>query len=417
MIPRHSAKFMTIGVAAVLALGVTTPAVAQVPTDTAAAGRSDTTPAVSQQRIPVTKEQGGFDTTTSSGALSRQFDTTTSGMNRDTTTGAVTDTTTGAVGDTTTGVVTDTSTGAVTDTTTGAPIDTTTRQGITGINDTTVTGDTTMRDTLTTDTSTTMTDTTMMRDTTMMQDTTMQRDTTMMPSDTTTMPTDTTTMPRDTTMMPGDTSAMPSDTTTAGAVTPSPTSADTVGMYPSGPGTGRFGRGFYIGVGGGASVPMGDLHDGGYDTGWNVTVPIGWQSSTTPWGLRVDASYDRLNGGTASLPGGSVSLSDAKIWSGTLDITLQFPFGNNRSAFYLLGGGGIHHFSDYGNGQASVGGTPLYGNSNSSTTRAGINGGLGLSFGWARANVFLESRYISVFTKGNNSNYVPIILGVRFYGY
>jgi hypothetical protein len=171
-------------------------------------------------------------------------------------------------------------------------------------------------------------------------------------------------------------------------------------------------------VGGGASVPIGDLHDGGYDTGWNVTVPIGWQSSTTPWGVRVDASYDRLNGSTAPIPGGSVGLSDAKIWSGTLDLTLQFPFGSSsRSAFYLMGGGGIHHFSDYGNSQVVVNGTQLYPSTNGSTTKAGLNGGLGLSFGWARANIFLESRFVSLFTEGLNSNYVPILLGVRFYGY
>lgn len=116
MIPRHSAMFVTIGAAAVLALGVTTPAAAQLPSDTATVQRSDTTPAVSQQRIPVTKEQGTLDTTSSAGALSRPQDTT----------GAVApDTTTASI-------------------TTGVPTDTTRREGITGINDTTVNADTAM---------------------------------------------------------------------------------------------------------------------------------------------------------------------------------------------------------------------------------------------------------------------------------
>jgi hypothetical protein len=412
MILRHSASLMTIGAAAALVLGIATTATAQVPTDTASA-RSDTTPAVSQQRIPVTKDQGVYDTTTSTGALSNSYDTTGArsgadttsypgGINRDTTT--MMDTTTGAVTDTT-GIVTDTSTGNVT---TGVPIDTTTRQGITGINDTTVNADTTMRDTLMTDTSTTiMTDTT-----------TMPTDTTMMPGDTTTMPSDTTRMPTDTTMMPTDTSAIRSDSATGDVVTePTTTEADTVGLYPGSARTGRVGGGFYIGLAGGATVPMGSLHDGGYDTGWNVTVPIGWQSSNTPWGLRLDLSYDRLNGSTISSAPVSVTLSDANVWSGSLDLTLQFPFGNSGSSFYLLGGGGLHHFTDVGsdNGSAVIDGTPLSSNGDNSLTKAGVNGGAGLNFGFGRAKLFLESRFVSVFTEGKNSNYVPIILGVRVY--
>lgn len=383
MIPRYSATFMTIGAAAAFALGITSTAAAQLPGDTAAASR-DTTPAVSQQRIPVTKEQGAYDTTTSTGALSTRYDTTSarSGVdtstypgriNRDTTT--MMDTTTGAATDTT-GVVTDTSTGSVT---TGVSSDTTTRQGITGINDTTVNADTTMRDTLMTDTSTTMR--------------------------------------TDTTMMPSDTTVIRSDTTSAGAVTPSTTEADTVGLYPSSARMGSTRGGFYVGVAGGATVPMGSLHDGGYDTGWNVTVPIGWQSSTTPWGLRLDLSYDRLNGGTIATAPVNVTLSDANVWSGALDLTLQFPFGSSGSSFYLMGGGGIHHFTDVGsdNGAAVIDGTSLASSANQSLTKAGVNGGAGFNFGFGRAKLFLESRFVSVFTEGKNSNFVPIILGVRVY--
>ena len=244
MIPRHSAKLMTIGAVAAFAFGVTGTAAAQDPVDTASA-RSDTMPAVSQQRIPVTKEQGVYDTTTSTGALTTPYDTTT------------------RTGVDTTMVDTSTSPGILnTDTTTtmdttGVSSDTTTLQGITGINDTTVTADTTMRDTLMTDTSTTM-----------------MTDTTMVPDTSTTMTTDT--LMTDTTTMPTDTSVVRTDTSTGEVITEPTTEPDTIGLYPSSARTGRFGRGFWVGVGGGASVPIGNLHDGGYDTGWNVTVPIGW---------------------------------------------------------------------------------------------------------------------------------------------
>ena len=385
MIPRHSAKLMTIGAVAAFAFGVTGTAAAQDPVDTASA-RSDTMPAVSQQRIPVTKEQGVYDTTTSTGALTTPYDTTT------------------RTGVDTTMVDTSTSPGILnTDTTTtmdttGVSSDTTTRQGITGINDTTVTADTTMRDTLMTDTSTTM-----------------MTDTTMVPDTSTTMTTDT--LMTDTTTMPTDTSVVRTDTSTGEVITEPTTEPDTIGLYPSSARTGRFGRGFWVGVGGGASVPIGNLHDGGYDTGWNVTVPIGWQSATTPWGLRLDLSYDRLNGGTLATVPVSVTLSDANVWSGALDLTLQFPFGSSGSSFYLMGGGGIHHFTDVGsdNGAAIIDGTALSSSADNSLTKAGVNGGLGLNFGFGRAKLFLESRFVSVFTEGKNSNYVPIILGVRVY--
>jgi len=376
---------MTIGAVAAFAFGVTGTAAAQDPVDTASA-RSDTTPAVSQQRIPVTKEQGVYDTTTSTGALTTPSDTTTrTGVD---TTMADTSTSPGILSTDTTNTMD----------TTGVVTDTTTRQGITGINDTTVTADTTMRDTLMTDTSTTM-----------------MTDTTMVPDTSTTMTTDT--LMTDTTTMPTDTSVVRTDTSTGEVITEPTTEPDTIGLYPSSARTGRFGRGFWVGIGGGATVPIGNLHDGGYDTGWNVTVPIGWQSATTPWGLRLDLSYDRLNGGTLATVPVSVTLSDANVWSGALDLTLQFPFGSSGSSFYLMGGGGIHHFTDVGsdNGAAIIDGTALSSSADNSLTKAGVNGGLGLNFGFGRAKLFLESRFVSVFTEGKNSNYVPIILGVRVF--
>jgi hypothetical protein len=241
-------------------------------------------------------------------------------------------------------------------------------------------------------------------------------------TDTSTTMTDTTTTPNttvlpDTSTMSTDTSTVRTDTSTGEVVTQPTTGADTIGMYPSSARSGRLGRGFWIGVGGGASIPIGNLHDGGYDTGWNVTVPIGWQSASTPWGLRLDLSYNRLNGSTIASAPVNVTLSDANVWSGALDLTLQFPFGSSGSSFYLMGGGGIHHFTDVGsdNGAAVIDGTPLSSNGDNSLTKAGVNGGAGLNFGFGRAKLFLESRFVSVFTEGKNSNYVPIILGVRVF--
>jgi hypothetical protein len=183
---------------------------------------------------------------------------------------------------------------------------------------------------------------------------------------------------------------------------------DTTAMEPREVRTGRFGKGFYIGVGGGATVPTGNF-DNGFKTGWNITVPIGWQSSESPWGVRVDASYDRATGRTF----GGTSLNDASIWSGMLDLTLLLPFGNNGTGLYFMGGGGVHHFS-YGSTFNSNTPVPYTGTTSGSQTKLGVNGGVGLNFSLGATSMFVESRYINVFTPGKNTNYVPIVLGFKF---
>ncbi|HEY9516275.1 MAG TPA: hypothetical protein VIQ74_11400 [Gemmatimonadaceae bacterium] len=279
-------------------------------------------------------------------------------------------------------------------------------------------------------------DTVLSRDTTLTgRDTTMVQDTTITGGDTTMMGGDTTMMGGDTSMMGGDTSMM-GDTSTAGrdttittpdmtitsdstaystdsatgAVTVTDeTESNTADTYGGARRSGRFGEGFYVGVGGGASIPMGDLHDVGYDVGWNVTVPIGWQPSGSPLGLRLDVSYDRLNGSSENVGPVNVSLSDLNIWSGMLDLTLQFPLGGDgRSSIYFMAGGGVHRFTSSGDDDIA------FGDDEDATTEPGVNGGVGFSFGLDRAKLFLESRFVSVFTEDNNSNYVPIILGIRF---
>ncbi|HJU88487.1 MAG TPA: hypothetical protein VJ672_03800 [Gemmatimonadaceae bacterium] len=251
----------------------------------------------------------------------------------------------------------------------------------------------------------TVADTTM-RDTTM-RDTTM-RDTTA--ADTaaaavvTTPPVDTTmrdTTMRDTTMRD---TTMRDTATTAVAVTTEPVSDVLVGR-------GMFGNGFYIGIGGGGTVPMGDLSDG-YDAGFNVTVPIGWQSMTTPWGVRADLSYNRIRGAVAEFDDGEVELDDGDIWSGTLGLTAQWPVGASSTSFYLVGGGGAYHFRDFGEINSS--GTEITVESEN-ITKFGLNGGAGINFAVGAADIFVDARYVSVFTENDNTNFIPITLGVRFF--
>jgi hypothetical protein len=107
---------------------------------------------------------------------------------------------------------------------------------------------------------------------------------------------------------------------------------------------------------------------------------------------------------------------------------------NKTSSFYLLGGGGVHYFPKYGSASNSTttpgdtttttpppGGYPQVNYTTattadrSSTTRFGLNGGAGLSFGLPQGSaLFLETRYVTVFTKDQRTNYWPLVGGIRW---
>jgi hypothetical protein len=239
---------------------------------------------------------------------------------------------------------------------------------------------------------TSSTGTVVTRDTTM-RDTTM-RDTTMMGRDTTGM------MGRDTTTAVV-TDTTTTTTTTTTTVEPVPTTATTLGLGRGG----MFGNGFYIGIGGGGTMPTGDFADP-YNMGWNVTVPIGYQSMTTPWGARLDLSFNKINGDTF----GGTDFEDGNIWSAMLDLTAQWPVGGTGTGFYLVGGGGLHHFRDFDIRTSSTSTTQL-----EDQTKFGVNGGAGISFGFGATDLFVEARYVNVFTDGSDAQYVPIVLGLRFF--
>jgi len=57
--------------------------------------------------------------------------------------------------------------------------------------------------------------------------------------------------------------------------------------------------GFYMGIAGGSTIPMGDLKTSAHNSyymGWNATVPFGWDFSRIPLGIRFDLAMDNLMG-------------------------------------------------------------------------------------------------------------------------
>src|SRR5437764_498708 len=100
--------------------------------------------------------------------------------------------------------------------------------------------------------------------------------------------------------------------------------------------------GFYMGIAGGSTIPMGKLKDNvnnSYYMGWNVTVPFGWDFSGFPLGLRFDVAMDNLMGNPGFLdPSGNPTTSrNVAIYSASGGLKLNIPLGRTASRFQLLG--------------------------------------------------------------------------------
>jgi hypothetical protein len=172
--------------------------------------------------------------------------------------------------------------------------------------------------------------------------------------------------------------------------------------------------GWYLGLGGGPNIPTGMVNDF-YKPGFNVTVPIGYQPLSSPLGFRVDLSYGRFNGRSAGTNGLTAQPDDPNIWSAAANLTLDLVrFGESRrGALYLVGGGGVYRFTDFFNTnrsdndvESAFQGTP--------TTKGGVTGGAGLAFPIGGASLFVESRYTNAFTEGENTRWVPVVIGLKW---
>ena len=157
----------------------------------------------------------------------------------------------------------------------------------------------------------------------------------------------------------------------------------------------------------------------------------------TLFGLRLDLGYSQFDGGPTTIigPTGPVTLanSDPKVWSAVLNATMNFPLNEAKTtALYLVGGGGVYMFRDYGRGSALaafLGNDVLDPNDTdfeSSLNKFGLQGGGGLQFGIGSLGLFLESRFVNVFAdrgddldfdeffgdRSEHVRWIPLILGV-----
>jgi hypothetical protein len=163
-----------------------------------------------------------------------------------------------------------------------------------------------------------------------------------------------------------------------------------------------------FGVMGGASIPTGDFSNT-LSTGWNAGALLNFGFANSPVALRVDGSWNQF--GFKNVTNGP----HLRVLDATADAL--FSFGTKSPAqFYVLGGVGVYNFKVTGNNNN-------FDFSTGSTTKFGLNGGVGVKFTAGPVAPFVEARYHYIFSGSDFSNngtnsakfqMIPISVGLTF---
>ena len=157
-------------------------------------------------------------------------------------------------------------------------------------------------------------------------------------------------------------------------------------------------KSYAIGIGGGASIPVGKLGDI-EKTGYSALLTLALGSPDFPIGVRLDGIYNNL---TQATPVTGAAAGDLRVTGALFNLVYAFP--GTYAKPYVLAGAGW-----YGS-KADTTGAKTQNN-------LGFNGGLGITFGFGPAAAFLEARYHSVsrtVAKGGVFQFVPITFGLMF---
>lgn len=186
-----------------------------------------------------------------------------------------------------------------------------------------------------------------------------------------------------------------------------------------------------FGIAGGATLPVSDLKDVS-KTGWHAGALLDVGIPLFPLGFRVDAMWNQL---------GKKDFGDYSLKHRIIDGTANavYTFGAMApTKFYLIGGVGVYNVKTELEGSPPVAfavadrdartsaqgisrqiAPPsrqiLGGSDNSDTeTKFGLNAGLGLRFQLTGFSTFVEARWHTIFTEGNNAQMIPISVGITF---
>ena len=147
---------------------------------------------------------------------------------------------------------------------------------------------------------------------------------------------------------------------------------------------------FQIGGAAGIAFPMGDLSDA-VNTGYNVTLAVGYKPMLTPIGVRVEAAYNEF--------GGQAGVNNINVPAFTGNLVYALP-GISFSP-YIIGGAGLY--------------MPNIGTGNDRESHFGFNVGGGIKIPLSSSfETFVEARYNKVSVDNFNLSFVPITVGIMW---
>lgn len=153
--------------------------------------------------------------------------------------------------------------------------------------------------------------------------------------------------------------------------------------------------GLTFGLNGGVAMPMGDAGDV-LKTGFGGGATLSMRNPAGRVGFGIDAQFYRFSYND-DLP----VLSDAR--QNMYGVFARVDYSANNS-LYILGGGGLMRSEITSDDDG-----PDLGETNN--TDFAIEAGLGVNF--ARG-IYAEAKFLNIFGDGNNTQLVPITVGIRF---
>lgn len=156
-----------------------------------------------------------------------------------------------------------------------------------------------------------------------------------------------------------------------------------------------------LGVAAGVPFPLGEFRRE-VNPGLRVLGTLAVDARTVPFGLRLDAAYDRLGFTLAPVGAAGRSTGAQQVVSVTLDPTYRMSSAASPFAPYLIGGVGAYSIGC--TGVASCDGV----------TRVGWNAGIGARFTTVGVRWFTEARYHRVKMPDTSVQYVPVTIGLLF---
>lgn len=161
-------------------------------------------------------------------------------------------------------------------------------------------------------------------------------------------------------------------------------------------------QGAKFSLGGGLTLPLGDFGDGA-STGWHGLGAVSYTPANLPLGFQVDGMFQRF--GFEDAPDDFDG--NLQIIQGTANAVYYFQVSEETKVRpYLIGGIGLY------NSKATGDDVP----DSESQTDFGINGGAGFDFMAGAVGIFVEGRFHNVFSDPDNTNFIPVTVGVRFGG-